>query len=112
MALITEELSCSEQLARFFPKIPAAKISVRVEPVRPNASPARLHEAALVEYASPEYAIFVSTLPLEFDDRVRISREGGGRSAEAVVIALQYHDARKAIAVRFLNGPCEWMKPL
>lgn len=110
MALMTVELSCSEQLARFFPQLPAAKIPVRVAPVGPGASSAKLHEAVVVEYGSEEFAIFVSTLPLEFADRVRISREGGGRSAEATVIALQYHDGRKAIAVRFQDGPCEWMR--
>jgi len=63
----------------------------------------------VVVYGTWEYAIFLSNLALEFDDRVRLAREGGGRSAEAAVIALQYHDGRKAVAVRFLDGPCEWM---
>jgi hypothetical protein len=49
-------------------------------------------------------------LPLEFADRVRISGNGGGRSAEATVIALQYHEGRKAVAVRFVDGRCEWMR--
>jgi hypothetical protein len=66
-------------------------------------------EATVVEYGTPEFAIFLSNLALEFDDRVRLVREGGGRSVEAAVIALQYHDGRKAVAVRFLDGPCEWM---
>ena len=110
MAQTTLELSCSEQLARFFPQLPAAKIPVRVAPVGPGASPARLQEAVIVEFGSEEYAIFASTLPLEFADRVRISREGGGPSAEATVIALQYHDRHKAVAVRFQDGPCEWMR--
>ena len=109
MALITEELGCTEQLARFFPKLPAVRISARIAPLR-AASPARLHESVVVDYGSEEYAIFLSTLPLEFADRVRVSRDGGGRSAEASVIALQYHDGRKAVAVRFLDGPCEWMR--
>jgi hypothetical protein len=109
MALITEELSCSEQLARFFPKLPAARIPVHITPLRGGAPPARLQEAALVEYGSEEFAIFVSTLPLEFADRVRISREGGRHSVEASVVALQYHQGRKAIAVRF-ESPCEWMR--
>jgi len=110
MALITGEQSCTEQLARFFPKLPGVRVPVKVAPLRTASSPARLQEAALVEYGSEEYAIFVSTLPLEFDDRVSISRDGGGRSAEAAVIALQYHEGRKAVAVRFLAGPCEWMR--
>ncbi len=110
MALITDELVCSEQLAKFFPNLPAARITVRVAQLQRGATPARLQESVTVEYGSEEYAIFVSTLPLEFADRVRISREGGGRSAEATVIALQYHEGRKAVAVRFQDGPCEWMK--
>lgn len=110
MALITEAVNCAEQLAKFFPNLPAARIPVRVAPLQPSAAPQRLQESVAVEYGSEEYAIFVSTLPLEFADRVRISREGGGHSAEATVIALQYHEGRKAVAVRFQDGPCEWMR--
>jgi hypothetical protein len=62
-----------------------------------------------VEYAAPDYAIFASTLPLEFDDRVRLEREGNSRKAEATVIAMQYHAVRKAVAVKFTQGPCEWV---
>jgi len=86
------------------------RIPVRVTPQRAGTSPGRLQEAAIVEYGSDEYAIFLSTLPLEFADRVRISQDRGGHSAEATVIALQYHEGRKAVAVRFLDGPCEWMR--
>jgi hypothetical protein len=77
-----------------------------VSPVRP--APAKLQEATVVEFGSEEFAIFLSTLPLEFDDRVQIVRDGG-RPAEAAVIALQYHAGRKAVAVRFLEGRCDWM---
>ncbi|MGB8323998.1 MAG: hypothetical protein WCE52_13650 [Candidatus Acidiferrum sp.] len=82
------------------------RIPIRVSPVRP--APAKLQEATVVEFGSEEFAIFLSTLPLEFDDRVRIVRDGG-RPAEAAVIALQYHAGRKAVAVRFLEGRCDWM---
>jgi hypothetical protein len=107
MTLTLEERSCAEQLAGFFPKLSAVRIPIRVSPLRPG--PARLQEATVVEYGAEEFAIFLSTLPLEFDDRVRLARDGGGRSAEAAVIALQYHAGRKAVAVRFLGGPCDWM---
>jgi hypothetical protein len=46
---------------------------------------------------------------LEFDDRVRLEREGKSRKAEAVVIAVQYQARRKAVAVKFTQGPCEWV---
>lgn len=109
MTLLVDELSCTGQLARFFPKLPALKLAVRVAPLRGTPSPAHLQENAVVEFGSEEYAIFVSTLPLEFSDRVRLSRNGG-RPAEATVIALQYHEGRKAVAVKFEGGPCEWMR--
>ena len=107
--MISEELGCTEQLARFFPKLPAVKVRARIAPLRAT-SPARLEESVVIEYGSEEYAIFLSTLPLEFADHVRVSRDGGGHSAEASVIALQYHEGRKAVAVRFLDGPCQWMR--
>jgi hypothetical protein len=110
MALTTEERGCADQLARFFPNLPGVRIPVRVAPLRAGSSPARVQESVLVEYGSEEYAIFLSTLPLEFADRVSISGNGGGRSAEATVIALQYHEGRKAVAVRFVEGPCGWMR--
>jgi hypothetical protein len=105
--LIAEERECAEQLARFFPKLPAVRIPVRVAPQRPGQR--QVQEATVVEYGTAEFAIFLSKLALEFDDRVRLVRDGGGRSAEAAVIALQYHEGRKAVAVRFLDRPCEWM---
>jgi hypothetical protein len=110
MALTTEERGCAEQLARFFPNLPGVRIPARVAPLRAGSSPARVQESVLVEYGSEEYAIFLSTLPLEFADRVRVMDNGGGRSAEATVIALQYHEGRKAVAVRFVEGHCEWMR--
>jgi hypothetical protein len=109
MALLASERGCSEQLARFFPALPAVRIPVRVESLRPGRS--RLQESTVVEFGAPEYAIFLSTLPMEFDERVRVTRDGNGRGVEAAVIALQYHEGSKAVAVRFLEGPCDWMQP-
>ena len=103
-----EEQACTEQLARFFPKLPAVRIPVRV--VSKRSGMARSQEAAVIEFASEEFAIFLCRLALEFDDRVELVREGGGRPEEAAVIALQYLSGSKAVAVRFLNGPCDWMK--
>ena len=111
MTLITEERDCAEQLARFFPGLSPLRIPVRVLPHRTGQS--KLRESTVVEFGGKEFAIFVSALPLEFDDRVRIVHEGEGkasaRPAEAIVVALQYHEGRKAVAVRFVEGSCEWM---
>ena len=108
MALIADQLGCAEQLARFFPNLPAVRLAVRVTPRRPGAAKL-LQESAMIEFGSADYAIFLTALPLEFDDRVRLERDGKGRPVEAAVIALQYREGRKAVAVRFLDGPCDWM---
>jgi hypothetical protein len=98
---------CVEQLARFFPQALPVRLRAQVSAVRSGS--AKLHEAVTVEFASPELAIFASSLPLEFDDRVRLEREGKSRKAEATVIAMQYHEGRKAVAVKFTQAPCEWV---
>jgi hypothetical protein len=108
MGIIADETGCAEQLVKFFPKLSAIRIPVRVSSLR--AGQAKLQESAVLDFGAGEIAIFLSNLPIEFDDRVRISQQDGKRSVEAAVIALQYHEGRKAVAVRFLNGACDWMR--
>jgi hypothetical protein len=102
-----ETQGCVEQLARFFPQALPVRLRAHVSAVRSGS--AKLHEAVTVEFASPDFAIFASSLPLEFDDRVRLEQEGKSRKADATVIAVQYHDGRKAVAVKFAQAPCEWV---
>lgn len=105
--VLVEELTCAKQLARFFPLASSVRIPVQVTAIRSGA--ARLREAAIVEFCGPEHAIFVSSLPLEFDDRVRLQRDPSDGAQEASVVAVQYHEGRKAVAVRFLHGACDWV---
>ena len=107
LTLTAKEQDCAEQLSRFFPQVRRVRIPVQVTALRGGST--ILREAAVVEYGGPEHAIFLSTLPLEFDDRVRIEAIGEGRPAEASVVGVQYHEGRKAVAVRFLQGPCDWV---
>lgn len=106
-AVTTGEQSCVERLARFFPRARAVRVPVQITALR--AGSARLREATIVEFGGMEHAIFLSSLPLEFDDRVRLERERNGGTAEATVIAVQYQEGNKAVAVRFLEGPCAWV---
>ena len=80
-------------------------------PVQATAlrSGAKLREATVLEFGGEEHAIFLSTLPLEFDDLVRLQRHTPASSAEATVVAVQYHEGRKAIAVKFALGRCDWV---
>lgn len=106
---VTElELGCAEQLARFFPAAMPVRIPVQVTAIR-GAANLKLREATILEFGGVEHAIFVSTLPLEFDDHVRLERDSVERAADATVVAVQYHDGRKAVAVRFHHGPCDWV---
>jgi hypothetical protein len=94
-------------LARFFPRANAVRVPVQITALRAGST--SLREATVVEFGGSEHAIFLSSLPLEFDDKVRIERERNGSAADARVIAVQYHEGRKAVAVRFLEGPCAWV---
>ena len=98
---------CAEQLSRFFPQTRPVRIPVQVSSLRGGKT--RLREATVVEFACKDHAIFVSTLPLEFDDRVRLETTRKERPADATVVAVQYHEGRKAVAVRFTQGPCDWV---
>lgn len=105
--LIANEQGCTERLARFFPRANPVRVPVQITALR--AGNTRLREATVVEFGGAEHAIFLSSLPLEFDDKVRIERDRNGGTADATVIAVQYHEGRKAVAVRFSQGPCAWV---
>ena len=107
MALTENEPGCAEQLARFFPQAGPVRIPVQV--TSPRGGKSGLREAALVEFGGAEHAIFLSKLPLEFGDYVKLEAIKEGRPAEATVVAVQYHEGRKAVAVRFIEGPCDWV---
>ncbi len=111
IAISEHETDCAGQLARFFPAAQAVRVPVQVTAVRGGR--AKLREATVLEFAAAEHAIFLSTLPLEFDDRVRLESDSQAHPvADATVIAVQYHEGRKAVAVKFTQGPCDWvMRP-
>ena len=104
---IATEEGCAEQLARFFPACLPKQLPAVVKFAR--AGNGSLKESVVVEFGGPEHAIFVSTLPLEFNDRIQLVGESKGDTAAASVVAVQYHEGRKAIAVRFVGGPCHWV---
>ena len=108
--VIESQLDCTEQLARFFPGAQAVRVPVQIVALRVGA---RLREATVVEFGAASHAIFLSTLPLEFDDHVRLEHDSRHHApADATVVAVQYHEGKKAVAVRFNFGPCHWvMKP-
>ena len=108
VAVSEHEPDCAEQLARFFPGMSEVRVPVQVAALRGGGS--KLREATVLEFAGSQHAIFLSRLPLEFDDHVRVERDPrGAPTADATVVAVQYHEGRKAVAVKFTQGLCDWM---
>jgi hypothetical protein len=99
---------CTEQLARFFPAADPVQIRAVVSSLRSGSQ--QPSESVIVEFASPERAIFSSSLPLEFGDRIQLKDARGNGAVVATVIAVQYHEAGKAIAVQFADGKCSWVQ--
>jgi hypothetical protein len=106
--LTVSETGCVEQLARFFPGANRASILVEVTLLRDRLR--KLRAKAVLEFVDKEHAIFRSSLPIEFDDRVSLALQNSEAQVEAWVVAVQYHEGCKAVAVRFSDGPCSWMK--
>jgi hypothetical protein len=102
-----KELGGTEQLARFFPDVRPAGLPALLKLERNGSVSVR--EAVVVEFAGAARAIFTSSLPLEFDDRVQLENERG-HGIEAKVVAVQYYDGKTAVAVQILDGPFSWMK--
>src|SRR5262245_44919938 len=73
-----------------------------------NGAP-ELSENAVIEYGTAQEVLFASALPLEFEDRVRLETDDGSLRAEAHVVAVQYHDGRMAVAVRFSREISNWI---
>lgn len=89
-------------LAQFFPEASPVRIPVRV--VKQGLS-----EETVIEFGTPEEALFASNLPLEFEDRLQLENEDGSLSAEARVVAVQYQEGRTAIAARFVRHIANWI---
>jgi hypothetical protein len=108
VAVSEHQPDCTEQLARFFPGAAPVRVPIQVTALRSGG--AKLREATVLEFGGSHHAIFLSSLPLEFDDRVRVERSSRvGAMADATVVAVQYHEGRKAVAVKFTQGSCDWM---
>ena len=106
--VVESELDCAGQLARFFPGSAPVRVPVQVTAVRGGG--AKLREATVLEFGGAQHAIFLSTLPLEFEDHVRVQRDArAGTAADATVVAVRYHEGRKAVAVKFTQGLCDWV---
>lgn len=94
------------KLAQFFPGAVAVRIPVRVTGVGRGSE---LSEQTVIEYGTREEVLFASSLPLEFEERLKLENADGSLQAEASIVAVQYHNGRTAVAARFTAKPANWI---
>ena len=102
-AELAAEPSSVHHLAKFFP----AGIPVRL-PVRVTA-PGGEAEQTVIEYGTPQEVLFLSELPLEFGERIRVRNVDGSLDADALVVALQFRSGKTAVAARFASEVANWI---
>ncbi len=95
------------KLAKFFPNVTPVRIPVKLTRVAGQGS--GFSEDTVIEFGTPREVLFASTLPLEFADLLRVENADGSLSAEASVVALQYHGAGTAVAARFTADVANWI---
>jgi hypothetical protein len=99
--------TCIGKLAQLFPQASQVRIPVCITAL--GAQRRRLQEQTTIEFGTAREVLFASTLPLEFEDRLRVANSDGSLDAHATVIAVRYHGGRKAIAARFAEEVGNWI---
>jgi hypothetical protein len=95
------------KLALYFPSATAVRVPVCVS--RINEHGEDLQEETVIEYGTPCEVLFAANLPLEFGDRLRLHNSDGLLEAEAVVVAVLYHESKTAVAARFSGPVANWV---
>jgi hypothetical protein len=99
--------TCVEKLAHLFPNASAVRIPVKIVSLATTMRP--LQEQTVIEFGTAHEVLFASDLPLEFEDGVRLVNSDGSLDTRAVVVAVRYHEGRKAVAVRFTGEVSNWI---
>lgn len=104
---LLEDPSCVEKLAELFPKASPVRIPVRLS--TRSTGRQRLQEQTVIEFGTSQEVIFGSSLPLEFEDRIRLVNSDRSLDVRATVVAVRYHSGRKAVAARFVGKVENWI---
>jgi len=68
-----------------------------------------LRESTVIEFGTPHEVLFISSMPLEFGDAVRLENADGSLRIEAAVVAVQYDSGKTAVGVRFTRKISNWI---
>jgi hypothetical protein len=101
-----------KKLAQFFPGATPMRIPVRVTALNSQGvEPVEhvLSENTVIEVGTAQEVLFISSLPLEFDDKVRLENTDGSLRIEAAVVAVQYHNSKTVVAARFTREISNWI---
>lgn len=101
------ELTCVEKLSQLFRAGSLVRIPVSVTAV--IAGQRELREETVIEFGTTREVLFATSLPLEFEDHVKLQNSDGSLDARATVIAVRYHAGRKAVAARFAEPVRNWI---
>jgi len=74
-----------------------------------GAGKRRLKEQTVIEFGTAHEVLFSSSLPLEFEDSVRLVNSDGSLDARATVVAVRSHGGGKAVAARFVGEVGNWI---
>jgi len=102
-----EPAECVEELARFFPGVMQVRIPVRV--CKGRSCKATSSEETMIEFGTVDEVLFVSSLPLDFEDIVRIRNADGSLDIVAKIIAMHLYHDKMAIAAKFLEDVPNWI---
>jgi hypothetical protein len=100
------------KLAQFFTGATPMRIPVRVTVLNAQGvEPVEhvLSENTVIEAGTAQEVLFISSLPLEFEDKVRLENTDGSLRVEAAVVAVQYHSGKTVVAARFTREISNWI---
>jgi hypothetical protein len=106
-APVSEGQTCVEKLAQMFPQASPVRIAVNVSTM--GAGRRTVQEQTVIEFGTAREVLFASSLPLEFEDRIRLRNSDGSLDARATIVAVRYHGGRKAVAARFTGEVENWI---
>ncbi|HZR30507.1 MAG TPA: hypothetical protein VFA76_01470 [Terriglobales bacterium] len=95
--------SFASRLARFFPDATPVRIPVQV--TRKGGG----QQDTVIEFGTPREVLFVSSLPLEFADKIHLQNSDRSLDTEAWVVAVQCQSGNVAVAARFAHDLPNWI---
>ncbi len=99
--------SLAGRLAKFFPEATPVRIPITL--TRTARETGTCTENTIIEFGTPREVLFISTIPLEFSEILRLQNSDSSLDVEATVVAVQYHDGQTAVAARFTHEVANWI---